>query len=415
MNVLLIGSGGREHAIAKKIAESPRLKKMYAIPGNPGINKLAESKNINILDIQAIVKFAKEKNIDLIISGPETPLVAGIADEAEKAGIFTFGPKREGAILEGSKIFAKQFMAKYGIPTASFQTFDSYDEAKKYLEKCLIFPIVIKADGLAAGKGVKIANNREEAIDIIKSYMHKKIFDKAGERIVIEEFLTGEEMSFFYITDGKTFLPLIPAKDYKRAFDNDTGENTGGMGSYAPHLAITEKLREEIYKNIVIPFKNGLKSENIDYRGVIYIGLMLTEDGAKVIEFNCRFGDPETQVIMPLIENDILEIMYYTAIGKLENKSIKWKNSYAASIVIASGGYPGDYKKGLKIVFDIDPFEFIHAGTSYDRDGNIVTAGGRVINCVALGQSKKSAIEAAYKLAEKVHFENSFYRKDIGK
>lgn len=415
MNVLLIGSGGREHAIAKKIVESTKLKKLYAIPGNPGINKLAEAKEIDILNIPEIIKFAKEKKIDLIVCGPEAPLVKGLADEAERAGIPTFGPKKSGALLEGSKIFAKKFMAKYGIPTADFKYFDSYESAKKYLEKKVTFPIVIKADGLAAGKGVKIAHTKTEAFEIIKAYMEKKIFGDAGLKIVIEEHLTGEEMSFFYITDGNTFLPLIPAKDYKRAYDNDIGENTGGMGSYAPHISITEALKERIYKEIVIPFKNGLKLENISYRGVLYIGLMLTDDGPKVIEFNCRFGDPETQVIVPLIDNDFLNILYHTACGTLENHTIKWKNSYAACVVIASGGYPGEYKKGYKITFDTDPFEYIHAGTAYDKNGNIVTAGGRVLNCVALGQSKKSAIENAYSLAEKVHFENSFYRKDIGK
>ncbi|MBN2547411.1 MAG: phosphoribosylamine--glycine ligase [Spirochaetes bacterium] len=414
MNVLLLGSGGREHSIAKKISESKKLKKFYAIPGNPGINNLAENIDISLSDITGIINFAKESKIDLIICGPENPLVAGLTDEALKNNILVFGPKKEGAILEGSKIYAKKFMVKYNIPTADFRCFNSYNEAKKYFEKKVIFPVVIKADGLASGKGVVIVNNKADALETINKYMNKKIFQDAGERIVVEDCLIGEEMSFFYITDGKTFLPLIPAKDYKRALDNDMGENTGGMGSYAPHLSITEKLKKQIHEEIVINIKNGFRIENIDYRGILYIGLMLTDDGPKVIEFNCRFGDPETQVILPLIENDLLELMYSAALGKLESQHIKWKNDYAACVVIASGGYPAEFKNGLKIKFDIDPYEYIHAGTAFNKK-QIVTNGGRVLNCVAIGPSKKTALENAYTLAKKVHFDNLYYRTDIGK
>jgi phosphoribosylamine---glycine ligase len=414
MNVLLLGNGGREHAIAKKIAQSKRLKKLYSIPGNPGISQLAEIAEIDPDDLESVINFAKKSKIDLIISGPEKPLVDGIADLAAKENILVFGPRKMGAMLEGSKTYSKQFMIKYNIPTSPFKSFTDYNSAATYLANRHTFPLVIKADGLAAGKGVKLAESKEEALNTVEQYMVKKIHGDAGNSIIIEDFLIGEEMSFLYITDGKTFIPLLPAKDYKKAFDGDKGENTGGMGSYAPHVSINDELKKKIDKEIVEKIKTGFKEENFDYKGVLYIGLMLTDEGPKVLEFNCRFGDPETQVILPLIENDLLEIIHAAAKGKLETHSIKWKNDYAACVVIASGGYPGEYKKGLKIDFDIDPFEIIHAGTKY-QGKNIVTSGGRVLNCVALGCSKSAAIENAYKLAEKVHFEKGFYRKDIGK
>jgi phosphoribosylamine---glycine ligase len=414
MNVLLVGSGGREHAIAKKIIESNRLKNFYCIPGNPGIEELAEIHNADVTDIKAIVDFAKDKRIDLIIAGPEGPLVLGLADEAEKAGIAVFGPKKCGAILEGSKEYSKNFMHKYGIPTADYKVFDTYPEAKANIEKRLTFPVVIKADGLAAGKGVKIALTKEEALSTLNDYMVKKIFGDSGNKVLIEEVLSGEEMSFFYITDSKTFLPLLPAKDYKRALDADKGENTGGMGSYAPHLAISDELKNRIEVEIVEKVKTGFKKENIDYRGVLFIGLMLTAEGPKVIEFNCRFGDPETQVILPLIDNDFLELLNAAACGRLNSQKIKWRNDYAACVVIASGGYPGSYKKGVKINFKVNSNEFIHAGTKY-RAKEIVTDGGRVLNAVALGMSKQAALDSAYRLASNAGFDGAFYRKDIGK
>ena len=413
MNVLLIGSGGREHAIAKKIKESLRLDNLYCLPGNPGITEIAEILNIGIDDHKSIIQFAIENKIDLIICGPEKPLVDGLADIALKNNIYFFGPKLNYARLEGSKLFAKQFMEKYNIPTASFISFDNYEEAKNHLDKRLTFPVVIKANGLAAGKGVKIANNKKDALDIIKEYMVLKVLGEAGNIVIFEELLIGEEMSFLYITDSKTFLPLIPAKDYKKALDGDKGENTGGMGSYAPHTSVTSQLKQQIDNEIINKIKDGFKKENFDYRGVLYVGLMLTKEGPKVLEFNCRFGDPETQVILPLIDNDLLEIFYATAKGKLESHNIKWKNDYAACVVIASGGYPQKYKKGLKIKFNTNPFEFIHAGTVYSGK-NILTNGGRVLNAVALGVSKSVALNNAYNLVKQVHFEKAFYRKDIG-
>jgi phosphoribosylamine--glycine ligase len=414
MNVLLIGSGGREHAIALKIKESKKLNKFYCIPGNPGIKEIAETVNIDSDDLDAIVDFAKEKKIDLLICGPEKPLVNGLADKCIKAGIAVFGPNKHAAQLEGSKVFAKKFMAKHNIPTADFRIFENYDEAIKFIEKHIIYPIVIKADGLAAGKGVKIAENKKVAKDTIKKFMIDKIFGDSGNTILIEDLLIGEEMSFFYITDSKKFIPLIPAKDYKKAYDNDEGENTGGMGSYAPHTSINENLKKQIDEEIVNRIKSGFKKDKINYRGVLYIGLMLTNDGPKVIEFNCRFGDPETQVIMPLLKNDILDLFYATALGKLDSINLKWENKYSACVVIASGGYPGNYKKGIKIEFESNPFNYIHAGTKYSNK-NIVTNGGRVLNAVYTAPSKSSALEGAYKLAQKVKFEGAFYRKDIGK
>lgn len=414
MNVLLVGSGGREHAIAKKIKESQKLKDFYAVPGNAGIAQLANIVSDKI-NLNEIVDFSKKNNIDLIICGPEQPLVDGLADMAKEVNIPVFGPYKKGAILEGSKIYAKQFMSKYDIPTASYKVFTEYKQAKDYIERVIIYPIVIKADGLAAGKGVKIAYDKESALDIIHKYFIDKILKDAGTSIVIEEFLTGEEMSFLYITDSKYFLPLLPAKDYKRAFDNDQGENTGGMGAYCPHSRLNDELVNLIEKEIISKVKIGFKNENIDYRGVLYVGLMLTDEGPKVVEFNCRFGDPETQVILPLIESDLLEIMYKTATKRLENVSIKWKNQYSACVVIAKEGYPGEYKKGDIIHFKCNPYDFIHAGTTIDDKGNIVVNGGRVLNAVSLGSSKINALENAYNLCKKVEFNGAFYRKDIGK
>ncbi len=414
MNVLLLGSGGREHSIAKKIKESKRLKKFYCAPGNPGIAQIAEIIDINPDETDKVIEFAKNNLIDLIICGPEKPLVNGLSEKAAKENILVFGPSSKGAILEGSKIYSKEFMNRHNIPTSSFSSFNNYQNAVDYIEKRLIFPVVIKADGLASGKGVKIAKTKDEAKATIKQYMVDKVFGKSGEKIIIEDFLTGEEMSFFYITDSKTFLPLIPAKDYKKAFDNDEGENTGGMGSYAPHSSISQNIIKEIESKIIKKIKQGFKKDNIDYRGVLYIGLMITDEGLMVLEFNCRFGDPETQVIMPLIENDLLEIMHAASKGKLESHSIKWKNGYVSCVVIASKGYPGEYKKGIKIKFNTDPYSFIHAGTII-KDNEIITNGGRVLNAVCTGRSKSSAIENAYRLAQKIKFEGSFYRKDIGK
>lgn len=413
MKVLLVGNGGREHAIAKKIAESPTLTEFFSIPGNPGINtlaKVADTKN----EPEAIADWAKNNGIDLIVCGPEIPLVAGLADFAAAKGIPVFGPKKIGAMLEGSKIFSKRFMEKYNIPTAPFVVLESYEAAVDYVKAHpQQYPMVIKADGLAAGKGVKIAKDENEALDTLKDYMVNGILGEAGKKIVIEQFMPGEEMSVFYITDGKKFMRLIAAKDYKKAFDGDKGENTGGMGCYAPHQSLTKDLSDKIEKLIMPGIKKGFDEEKFDYRGVLYVGLMLTADGPKVVEFNCRFGDPETQGIMPLIDEDVVKLFYQAATGTLEYENIKWKDMFAASVVVASKGYPGSYEKGKEISFETDMKDYIHAGTK-EIDGKIVTNGGRVLNAVAVGATKAEALKKAYELAAKVKFDGCFYRKDIG-
>jgi len=412
MRVLLIGSGGREHAIAQKIAESQKLTKFFCFPGNPGIESLAEKAQCDD-SIDSIALWAKENAIDLIVSGPETYLVAGLADEAAKFGIPVFGPTKKGAMLEGSKDFSKQFMKKYNVPTAGFNVFTDYDDAVTFIKSLKKYPTVIKADGLAAGKGVKIALNEKEALHTLQDYMIDNTLGKSGNKIVIEEFMTGEEMSVFYLTDGKKFVQLIAAKDYKRAYDNDQGDNTGGMGCYAPHNSLTQKLKEKIESDVMPGIIKGFQNENFDYRGVLYVGLMLTNEGPKVVEFNCRFGDPETQGIMPLIDNDLLEIFYQSATGNLQFNEVQWKNEYAVSVVIASAGYPAQYEKGKKISFQTSMKDYIHAGTAF-MHGEIVTNGGRVLNAVATAKTKEEALQKANKLATQVSFEGSFYRKDIG-
>ncbi len=413
MKILLVGSGGREHALAKKLYDSPKCEKLYAIPGNPGIQSIAEIPSVKN-DNLSIVTWARDNKIDMIVCGPEVPLVEGLADLALEYNIPTFGPYQRGAMLEGSKIFSKRFMSKYNIPTAPFLVFEEYKTAKDYIEKLNKYPTVIKASGLAAGKGVVIPADKNEALQTLDDFFIKKKLGQAGEKIVIEEFMPGEEMSIFYLCDGDNFVRLIAAKDYKRAFDGDKGGNTGGMGCYAPHSSLTHELLAEIETNIMSKIKEGFKQEKFDYRGVLYVGLMITPQGPKVVEFNCRFGDPETQVIMPLLDDDLAEVFYEAATGNLKRKSFKWKKEFAASVVIASGGYPEEYKKGIKINFDTSYTDYIHAGTKYSGD-EITTNGGRVLNAVATGQTKEEALKKAYELAGKVKFEGSFYRKDIGR
>jgi phosphoribosylamine--glycine ligase len=413
MNVLLLGGGGREHAIARKLVESDKLKTLYAIPGNPGIESIAEvESSISVTDIDEILSFAKEKQVDLIFCGPEAPLVAGVTDAARNAGIPVFGPPQYAAQLEGSKLFAKEFMEKYNVPTAGFHKYTSYNDACEHVEKVTTYPIVIKADGLAAGKGVRIPVNKDEALATLEDFMVNKIFGDAGSTVVFEEFMTGEEMSLFYITDGKKFMQMIAAKDYKKAFDNDEGDNTGGMGSYAPHQSLSDSLQKQI-DSMMEKIADGMIRENMDYRGVLYVGIMITPDGPKVVEFNCRFGDPETQVLMPLIDNDFLELTLAAARGDLGTRELAWKDIYAACVVIASGGYPGSYPKGKVISFETDPSDYIHAGTRFEGE-EIVTSGGRVLNAVATGKTKAEALDNAYRLARQVQFDGAFYRKDIG-
>ncbi|MBR6013074.1 MAG: phosphoribosylamine--glycine ligase [Selenomonadaceae bacterium] len=413
MNVLLIGSGGREHALAWKISKSPLLKNFYAIPGNPGISKFAECiENISVENNSEVVKFAQEKNIDLVVVGPEAPLVNGLVDDLEKANIKSFGCNKKAAQLEGSKIFAKNLMKKYEIPTAAFEVFDNPDDAKKYITS-QNFPIVIKADGLAAGKGVIIAENLEDALNAVDEM---KNFGDAGNKIVVEEFMNGEEASVLAFTDGKIILPMIPAQDHKRVFDNDEGLNTGGMGAYAPAPVVNSEVMKKVEEKILRPIISALNSEGIIYRGCLYAGLMITNGEPKVVEFNARFGDPETQVVLPLLESDLLEIMLACAEGNLSEKKILWSNDSAVCVVLASGGYPKSYKKNFEIIGidEAEKFgaEVFHAGTK-KSDEKILTAGGRVLGVTVTEKNIPAAIEKVYKCVEKIHFDEMHFRKDI--
>ena len=407
MNILLIGSGGREHALAWKIAQSPLLTKMYAAPGNPGIAEFAEL--VNPADI---VKFAQDKNIDLVVVGPEAPLVNGLVDALEVAGIKAFGCKKDAAQIEGSKIFAKQLMKKYGIPTAKFEVFDNPDAAKNYIRKEGA-PIVIKADGLAAGKGVIVAQDLDAALSAVDEM---KNFGAAGSKIVVEEFMDGEEASILAFTDGETIIPMVAAQDHKRLNDGDSGVNTGGMGAYAPAPVVTEKVAALANEKILKPIIAALKAAGIIYRGCLYAGLMIVDGAPKVVEFNCRFGDPETQAVLPLLKSDLLEIMLSCANGDLSKQKINWSDGAAVCVVLASGGYPKAYKKNLPIS-GLDAAKnlgalIFHAGTA-EVDGQIVTGGGRVLGVTALDKNIKSAIDKAYKFVGEIHFENMHYRRDI--
>ena len=413
MNILLIGSGGREHALAWKIAQSPLLEKFYAVPGNPGISEYAECvKNISIEDNAAIVKFAQEKNIDLVVVGPEAPLVNGLVDALEVAGIKSFGCNKDAAQLEGSKIFAKNLMKKYNIPTAKFEVFDNPDAAKNYI-RSEGAPIVIKADGLAAGKGVIVAQNLEEALNAVDEM---KNFGAAGSKIVVEEFMDGEEASILAFTDGKTIIPMIAAQDHKRLNDNDEGVNTGGMGAYAPAPVVTAKVAKLAEEKILKPVIAALNAEGIIYKGCLYAGLMIVDGEPKVVEFNARFGDPETQAVLPLLESDLVEIMDACATGNLSDKKISWSNNSAVCVVLASGGYPKAYKKNLPIegltkAKSLGAIVF-HAGTT-EVDGKILTSGGRVLGVTVTSENISAAIEKVYKCVEVINFENMHYRKDI--
>lgn len=413
MNVLLIGSGGREHALAWKISQSPLLKKFYAIPGNPGIENFAECvENISVENNSEIVKFAQEKNIDLVVVGPEIPLVNGLVDELEKVGIKSFGCNKKAAQLEGSKIFAKNLMKKYKIPTANFEVFENLSDAKNYISTQK-FPVVIKADGLAAGKGVIIAKNFDEALNALDEM---KNFGDAGKKIVVEEFMDGEEASVLAFTDGKIILPMIPAQDHKRVFDNDEGLNTGGMGAYAPAPVVNEKILKKVQEKILNPIIAALNEEKIIYRGCLYAGLMIQDGEPKVVEFNCRFGDPETQVVLPLLESDLLEIMLACAEGNLSEKKISWSEDFAICVILASGGYPKSYKKnfpidGIKKAESLGA-KIFHAGTK-KVDEKILTSGGRVLGVTVTEKNIFAAREKVYKCVEVINFENMHFRKDI--
>ncbi len=413
MNVLLIGGGGREHALAWKISQSPRLEKFFAIPGSPGIADFAECvENISINDNAALVKFSQEKNIDLVVVGPEAPLVNGLADELDAAGVKVFGPKKIAAQMEGSKIFAKRLMKKYKIPTADFEVFDDAEAAKNFI-RAKGAPIVVKADGLAAGKGVIVAQTLDEALVAVDEM---KTFGAAGNKIVVEEFMDGEEASVLALTDGEKIIPLVAAQDHKRVFDGDKGLNTGGMGAYAPAPVVDEKISALVEEKILKPTIAALNAEGIVYRGCLYAGLMIVGGQPKVVEFNCRFGDPETQAVLPLMESDLLKLMDECAAGKLSDEKISWSKNSAVCVILASGGYPKAYKKNLPIdgiakAKTLGAMIF-HAGTKFSN-GSLVTSGGRVLGVTITAPTLREAVDKVYRCIEVVHFDDMHYRKDI--
>lgn len=413
MNILVVGGGGREHAIIKKLKENKDVSVIYALPGNGGIAHDATCVPISATDIDGIVEFASGHNIDYAVVAPDDPLVMGCVDALEKLGIPCFGPRANAAIIEGSKVFSKNLMKKYNIPTASYETFDDMDEALKYLETAPI-PTVIKADGLALGKGVIIAQTRDEAKNAVVSMMRDKQFGASGDHIVIEEFLTGPEVSVLSFTDGKTVVPMISSMDHKRAGDNDTGLNTGGMGTVAPNPYYTDAIAKECMEKIFIPTINAMNAEGRTFKGCLYFGLMLTNNGPKVIEYNCRFGDPETQVVLPLLKSDLLTIMQSVTNGTLSNTKVEFSNGNAACVVMASAGYPVSYEKGYEITIPEALLPNVYVAGAKLQDGKLLTSGGRVLGVTATSDTLKNAIDNSYKMVERISFDNAFYRHDIG-
>lgn len=414
MKVLVVGGGGREHAIIKKIKMNPEVDKIYALPGNGGIAEDAECVSIGAKDIDGIVKFATENAVDYAIVAPDDPLVLGAVDALEAVGIKCFGPRANAAIIEGSKAFSKQLMKKYGIPTAKYEIFHDVDGALEYVRTAPI-PTVIKADGLALGKGVIIANTREEAENAVKSMMLDKAFGKSGDCVVIEEFLTGPEVSVLAFTDGKTVVPMVSSMDHKRALDGDKGLNTGGMGTVAPNPYYTQDVADECMQKIFLPTVRAMNAEGRTFRGCLYFGLMITKDGPKVIEYNCRFGDPETQVVLPLLKSDLLTIMRAVSDERLSEVEVEFENAHACCVIMASDGYPSHYEKGFEITIDgsVKDKTFIAGATL--KDGRLYTNGGRVLGVTEIADTLVGAIDKAYGDVDKIHFENAYWRKDIGK
>jgi phosphoribosylamine---glycine ligase len=418
MKVLVVGSGGREHALVWKIAQSPLVKKIYCAPGNAGTGELAENLNIDSDNVEKLLQFAMDNKVDLTVVGPENPLVAGIVDQFESRGLKIFGPIKSGALIEGSKVFSKEIMKKYAIPTADYGEFNNLEEAIDYIGR-IKSPMVIKADGLAAGKGVLICHTKEEAAAAVNTIMKEKVFGSAGSRIIIEEYLKGEEASIIALTDSKTIVPLASSQDHKRVDDNDQGLNTGGMGAYSPAPVVDQKMMEEIENKVLKPFLFAMEKEGIKYKGVIYAGIMATRQGIKVLEFNCRFGDPETQPIMMRMKSDLVPIINAVIDEKLKDVAIEWDPRAAVCVVLASGGYPGIYGKnmpifGLENTHELKEACIFHAGTKTDG-GRTLTAGGRVLGVTALGSGIKEAINNAYEAVKLVNFRNMHYRKDIGR
>lgn len=413
MKILVVGGGGREHAVIKKIKENKSVDTVIAVPGNGGIASDAVCVDIKATDIKAIKEFAKNENIDYAVVTPDDPLVLGLVDELESEGIACFGPRKNAAVIEGSKVFSKNLMKKYGIPTAEYETFSDMESALKYLDTAPV-PTVIKADGLALGKGVIIAQTRQEAKTAVVEMMQDKKFGKSGESIVIEEFLTGPEVSVLSFTDGKTVVPMVSSMDHKRAGDNDEGLNTGGMGTVAPNPYYTKEIADECMEKIFKPTIDAMNNEGRTFRGCLYFGLMLTPKGAKVIEYNCRFGDPETQVVLPLLESDLLTIMQATTNGTLAQTQVKFSEKNAACVIMASDGYPLKYEKGFEITVPDDVSDDVFVAGASLCDGKLLTNGGRVLGVTSVADSLKEAIDMSYEKVEKIHFDNAYYRKDIG-
>ena len=418
MKVLVVGGGGREHALIRKIKESSKVDEIFCTPGNGGISYDAKCFDVSATDIDGVVDLAKKLSVDLVVEAPDDPLVAGMVDALNDAGFKTFGPRANAAIIEGSKVFSKELMQKYNIPTAEYKVFDNANDAIEYIKEKNEFPTVIKADGLALGKGVIIPENLDDAVAGVKEIMEDKIFGASGNNIVVEEFLTGPEVSVLAFTDGKCVKPMVSSMDHKRALDGDKGLNTGGMGTVSPNPYYTEEVAAECMDKIFMPTINAMNQEGRTFKGCLYFGLMITPKGPKVIEYNCRFGDPETQVVLPRLKTDIIDIFEAINNETLSELDIEWSEKACACVIMASGGYPKSYKKGVEItgltLGQLDGVTVYHAGTKIEND-KLVTSGGRVLGVTALGDSLADALKKSYEAVENIHFDNAHYRKDIGK
>ncbi|MCM8899991.1 phosphoribosylamine--glycine ligase [Caldicoprobacter algeriensis] len=418
MRILVVGGGGREHALVWKISQSSKVSKIYCAPGNGGISELAECVNIPATDVEGVVRFAKQNHIDLTVVAPDDPLAMGMVDALQAEGLRAFGPTKDAAMIESSKVFAKNLMQKYGIPTAKYKVFDDYGQAVKYVEQ-IEYPTVIKAEGLALGKGVVIVNDVYEAKEALKAMMVDKVFGQAGLRVVIEEHLIGSEVSVLAFTDGRTVIPMVSAQDHKRAYDGDRGPNTGGMGAFSPSRVYTPEIAREVENRIIKPTIKAMAEEGRPFKGVLYFGLMLTEHGPRVLEYNARFGDPETQVVLPRLKTDIVDIFEAVIDERLDKINIEWEDNAAVCVVLASGGYPKSYKTGYEIsgieeVLKEPDIMVFHAGTKR-IDGKYYTSGGRVLGVTAIAKDLDTAIQKVYQNVEKIHFENMHYRRDIGR
>ncbi len=414
MKILVVGGGGREHAIIMKLAESKRAPKLYCTPGNGGISRYAECFDVSATDIDGVVQLAKKLTVDMVVVAPDDPLVLGMVDALEAEGFLCFGPRKNAAVIEGSKAFSKDLMKKYGIPTAAYETFTDLSRALAYVEACPL-PTVVKADGLALGKGVLICETRKEAREAVRSMMEGRLFGDSGATVVIEEFLTGPEVSVLSFTDGETVVPMVSSMDHKRALDGDQGLNTGGMGTVAPNPYYTSEIAAECMEKIFLPTIRAMKAEGRPFKGCLYFGLMLTAEGPRVIEYNCRFGDPETQVVLPLLESSLLEIMLAVSKGTLAETEVKFSQKSACCVILASRGYPQKYDKGFPITLPAtEADERIYIAGATEKDGKLLTSGGRVLGAAAVAEDLPAAIGKAYALVDRIHFDNAFCRRDIG-